>query len=182
MLKGGKDPLNPGSYRPISLLNVHTKLLAKILATRLEEVLPAIVSPDQTGFIKNRFLFSNLRRLYNIIYSSSSSSQHPEVLLLLDAEKVFDRVEWDFLFAVLQRFGFGEKFISWINLLYGLPPASVQTNSFRSEYFPLQRGTRQGCPLSPMLFALAIEPLAIALRSLKGYNGIYRGEGFLATN
>lgn len=60
-------------------------------------------------------------------------------------------------------------------MLYQSPLASVLTNSFRSPYFPLQRGTRQGCPFSPLLLVLSIEPLAIALRSLKEYEGIYRG-------
>lgn len=174
LLKQDRDPLDPGSYRPLSLLNVDTKILAKTLATRLDRVLPTIISQDQTGFIRNRLLFSNLRRLYNIIYTPSPSSC-PEVLLSLDAEKAFDRIEWDFLFSALDRFGFGKKFISWVSLLYVSPSASVQTNAFRSNYFPLRRGTRQGCPLSPLLFALSIEPLAIALRSLNGYQGIFRG-------
>lgn len=55
--------------------------------------------------------------------------------------------------------------------------SSVQTNKFRSDYFRLTRSTRQGCPLSPMLFALAIEPLAISLRTLTGYSGVTRGGG-----
>lgn len=176
LLKRDKDPLDPSSYRPLSLLDVDTKLLAKILAARLEKVLPSIVSQDQTGFIKNRLLFSNIRRLFNIIYSSSSHPRCPEVLISLDAEKAFDRVEWDFLFSTLKRFGFGTTFISWVSLLYVSPSASVQTNTFRSKYFSLHRGTRQGCPLSPLLFALSIEPLAIALRSLGDFQGVLRGE------
>ena len=119
LLKQDRDPLDPGSYRPISLLNVDTKILAKTLATRLDRVLPTIISQDQTGpnFIRNRLLFSNLRRLYNIIYTPRPTSC-PEVLLSLDAEKAFDRIEWDFLFSALDRFGFGRKFISWVSLLY----------------------------------------------------------------
>jgi len=176
LLKKDKDPLSPGSYRPVSLLDVDVKLLAKIVATRLEKVLPTVISGDQTGFIKDRHLFFNLRRLLNIIYSSSSNSHIPEVLMSLDAEKAFDRVEWDFLFATLSKFGFGTRFIAWIRLLYASPLASVHTNKFRSEYFPLNRSTRQGCPLSPLLFALAIEPLAITLRTTDIYTGITRGE------
>lgn len=65
-------------------------MLAKILATRLEKILPSIVTPDQTGFVKKRFLFSNLHRLYDILYSPGSAPQHPEVLISLDAEKAFD--------------------------------------------------------------------------------------------
>jgi len=64
-----------------------------------------------------------------------------------------------------KRFGFGNIFISWIRLLYTSPQACVRTNNDYSDYFPLKRGIRQGCPLSPLLFAIAIEPLAVALKS-----------------
>lgn len=174
LLKKGKDPLNCSSYRPISLLNVDIKILAKVLALRLESVLPTIISSDQTGFIKNRQSFFNVRRVFNILYSSSLS-QRPEVLLSLDAEKAFDRVEWGYLLYALRRFGFGEVFISWIKLLYTSPLASVRTNNTLSSYFPLQRGTRQGCPLSPLLFALVMEPLAISIRHCTDIKGIFRG-------
>lgn len=173
--KTGKDPLEPGSYRPISLLNVDYKILAKILAMRLESVLPTVVSPDQTGFVKERLLFFNIRRLFNIIYTQNANKHESEVLLSLDAEKAFDRVEWDFLFSTLSRFGFGPQYISLIKLLYAQPKASVRTNNMDSSFFSLHRSTRQGCPLSPLLFALTMEPLAILLRSSKDYKGIVRG-------
>ncbi len=83
-------------------------------------------------------------------------------------------MEWRYLFYTLNRFDFGSKFTTWIRLLYSSPQASVRTNSTQSGYFPLQRSTRQGCPLSPLLFALVIEPLAIALRSNPLIKGIVR--------
>lgn len=173
LLKPGKDASKCGSYRPISLLNTDLKILSKLLATRLEKTLPYIISPDQTGFIKNRHLFSNIRRLLNILYSPSSTNI-PEIVVSLDAFKAFDRVEMDFLFYVLKKFGFGKAFIKWIQLLYSSPQASVITNRIRSQNFPLSRGTRQGCPLSPLLFTLVIEPLALALKSTPSIRGIRR--------
>lgn len=136
-------------------------------------VLPVVVSDDQTGFIKNRYSFYNIRRLLNILHSPTPPNT-PEVILSLDAEKAFDRVEWDYLFYTLKKFGFGVKFISWINILYTSPVAAVRTNDNLSSFFPLGRGTRQGCPLSPLLFALAIEPLAAAIRNDVTIKGILR--------
>ncbi len=170
LLKKDKDPLLCSSYRPISLLNVDFKILSKILALRLQQVLPAVISPDQTGFMTGRHSFYNTRRLFNTILSSSSDTA--EVILSLDAEKAFDRVEWGYLFFILNKFGFNSNFIAWIRLLYSSPVASVHTNATHSKTFPLRRGTRQGCPLSPLLFALAIEPLAIWLRSEERFEGI----------
>lgn len=79
------------------------------------------------------------------------------------------------MFTVLENFGLGPQFIAFIKLLYASPIAKVQTNSTLSQPFALGRGTRQGCPLSPILFDLAIEPLAIALRNCQGIYGIWRG-------
>lgn len=86
--KTGKDPLVPGSYRSISFLNVDYKILAKVLATRLENILPTVISQDQTGFIKDTHLLFNIRRLLNIIHTQNTDKGSQELLLSLDAEKL----------------------------------------------------------------------------------------------
>lgn len=174
LLKKNKDPTLCSSYRPISLLNADVKILAKVLAKRIDVCLPNIISEDQTGFIRGRQMSSNIRRLLNILFSPSLSTKS-EMIISLDAEKAFDRVEWNYLFTALKKFGFGNNIISWIRLLYTAPSASVKTNADSSSFFPLFRGTRQGCPLSPLLFALAIEPLSIALKTSPSICGIHRG-------
>lgn len=115
--KNDKNLLDCGSYHPISLLNVDSKILSKMLACHLEAVLLSVVVDDQTGFMKGRHSFFNIRRLFNILYGPTLPDI-PEILLSLDAENAFDRVERDYLFYTLKQFGFGEKFISWIKVLY----------------------------------------------------------------
>lgn len=163
LLKHNKDPTLPSSYRPISLINVDTKIMAKALAIRLEKVIPSIIHPDQTGFVKGRLAASNTRRMYYIMHQCTIQENNT-VIVTLDAEKAFDRVNWKFLFSTLERFGFGESFIKWVKLLYTSPTATITTNGLSSQNFTLHRGTRQGCPLSPQLFTILIEPRAAAIR------------------
>lgn len=98
----------------------------------------------------------------------------PEAVISLEAEKTIDRVEWRYLFYTLEKFGFGRNFITWVKLLYSAPVASVRTNNIQSAFFPRHRSTRQGCPPILFLFALAIEPLSIALHSDPHITGIFR--------
>lgn len=97
-------------------------------------------------------------------------------VLSLDAEKAFDCVEWSYLYAVLEKFEFRAKFISWIKLLYRDPNARILTNQTVSDTFTLYRGTRQECAPSPLLFALALQPLAVTIQAnseIHGYDTEY---------
>lgn len=163
LLKKGKDETNVSSYRPIALLNTDLKVFTKILATRFNKCVSTIIHSDQVGFVPNRFSFFNVRRFLNIIYSKQKS--HSKLAIIaLHAEKAFDQVEWKYILTTIKEFNLGDRFSSWVSMLYHHPCAPVLTNLDRSPQFELHRGTRQGCPLSPLLFAIAIEPLAIAIR------------------
>lgn len=164
ILKKGKEETDPSSYQPISLLNSDLKIFAKILANRLNNCIGEIIHPDQSGFIPGRFSFFNVRRLMNILYTRFESKASVAILAL-DAEKVFDQIEWDYILAVIREFDMGDAFASWVKLLYLHPSASVLNNFNKSSQFQLHRGTRQGCPLSPLLFAIAIELLALAIKN-----------------
>lgn len=175
LLKKSKNPLDCGSYCPISLLCCSYKILTKALSRRLETAITTIIDPDKTGFIPGRQSYFNMRHLFNILYTDHSTLL-PEVIISLDAEKAFDRVEWNYLFTVLEKFGFSPIFRTWIKILYSTPTASVHTNNITSNYLPLQRGTKQGCCLSPFLFDLVFELLAIALCSDERILGVTRRE------
>uniref|UniRef100_A0A3B3HFX9 Reverse transcriptase domain-containing protein n=1 Tax=Oryzias latipes TaxID=8090 RepID=A0A3B3HFX9_ORYLA len=165
ILKKDKPAYNCASYRPISLLGTDIKILAKLLVRRLELVLPTLINPDQTGFIKNRYSHSNVRRLLNIIHFSQYSRTRA-LILSLYTEKAFDRVEWEYLFDTLDKFGLGPDFINWIHLLYRFPTARIRVNGYSPG---------MSCPLSPLLFALALEPLAETIRHHKNLSGVTLG-------
>lgn len=114
------------------------------------------------GFIKNWYSSDDVRWWFDVI---NHLNETPSILLSLDAEKAFNRVEWNFLFSVLQKCHMGANFIKWVKVIYTIFRAMVSTNGLRSQEFPLSRGTRWGCPLSPILFAMAVEPLAESRRS-----------------
>ncbi len=100
-----------------------------------------------------------MRRLLHVIHAANTIDL-PCSVLSLDTEKAFDRLEWDYLWASLDVFGLGSKFIEMTKVLYSNPSAMVYTGNICPTQFPILRGTRQGCPLSPLLSALSLEPLA----------------------
>lgn len=125
LLKPGKPASEMGSYRPMSLMSCDTKILCKALARRIESHIPTLITNDQNGFVLGRQAYHNTRRLLNILNIKQDASNH--ALLSLDAEKAFDRIEWRYLVETLKRFGFGEKYIKLIKLLYTEPQTKIST-------------------------------------------------------
>ncbi len=126
LLKKNRDPLNCDSYCPISLLCCEYEIMTKVLAARIEPIMNKIIHPDQTGFVAGRQLPSNLCCLLNVLYLPSDYV-NPGILISMDAHKAFDRTEYPYLFTALKRFSFGPKFCSWIEILYTMSQASIQT-------------------------------------------------------
>lgn len=147
------------------------KLCVSILAKRLELIMPELINSDQTGFIRGRQTQDNTRwtlQIINHIHDSNLQS----VLLSLDAEKAFDSVNWLFLKGILTKLNFHEKLTKLIQNIYSCPTARIKINGNLSKTITLERGTRQGCPLSPLLFALFIEPLGQWIRENSKIKGI----------
>uniref|UniRef100_A0A8C5Q4M0 Reverse transcriptase domain-containing protein n=1 Tax=Leptobrachium leishanense TaxID=445787 RepID=A0A8C5Q4M0_9ANUR len=174
--KGGKDPMLCSSYRPISLLNCDLKFFATALAQRLHAVLPLLVQKDQVGFIPAREARDGTTRTLNAIHKARQE-EIPMLLLSTDVEKAFDRVSWRFLFATLRAMNLPPEYISWVAALYGSPNARVRVNGILSDTFQIRNGTRQGCPLSPILFALTLEPFLESVRRNEAITGLEGGSG-----
>lgn len=170
--KPGKDKHYIKNWRPISLLNVSYKILSGVIARRIQQVLPTIISEDQTGFMKNRFMGDNLRLMYDTLNYANVRKKRG-MLILIDFEKAFDSVSWKFLINCLTYFNFPCEIIKWIMLCYKDGKSSINVNASISEWFPITRGCRQGDPLSPYLFLICGEILALLIKQnekIKGYH------------
>ena len=170
--KGDENLSDLKNWRPISLLNIDYKILSKVLAKRMEQHLPKLIHSDQTGFVNGRYIGQNIRLLSDIM-EFSESKNFQGILLFVDFEKAFDTLEWSFISKTLEVFNFGNKFKKWFTVLYNGVQSSVVNGGFMTNYFEITRGVRQGCPLSPSLFILAVELLALKIRQNKNCEGIY---------
>ena len=145
-------------YRPITLLNTQLKILARVLANRLQLVISDLIGPD----VKGRSIQDNLHLISEVLEGIKDDTE--AALISLDQSKAFDRVDHRFLASVLETTGFKPEFRRWISMMYHNPQAEVQVNGRSSGVIAIERSVRQGCPLSPLLYVLALEPL---LRRLK---------------
>uniref|UniRef100_A0A3B3C2S0 Reverse transcriptase domain-containing protein n=1 Tax=Oryzias melastigma TaxID=30732 RepID=A0A3B3C2S0_ORYME len=168
--KEDKDPTKCQSYKPISLLNKDLRILTTIIAKRVNEIITEIINPDKTGFITGRHYGDNVWGLLKMM-SSYKTKPEQAMVLSLDAQKANDQVSWQYLEHTLQKFKLGKKFIRWIQILYSNPMAAVKVNGTMSNTFPLERGCRQRCSLSPLLFIISIELLAQLIMDKENIQG-----------
>ena len=170
--KKGKDPCKLKNWQPFSLFNVDYKILTKVLAMRLQKNLNKIISPDQVGYIKGHFIGVNIRTTADILTYCQLNTKEKALISLIDFEKAFDSINWSFLLKSLQTFNFGNSFISWVKTLYTDIESCVNNNGKSSNFFKLERGIRQGCCLSALLFIIVAELLAISIRTNKLIHGV----------
>eukprot|EP00112_Aurelia_sp_Birch-Aquarium-sp1_P012597 Seg265.3 transcript_id=Seg265.3/GoldUCD/mRNA.D3Y31 product="Transposon TX1 putative 149 kDa protein" protein_id=Seg265.3/GoldUCD/D3Y31 len=152
------------NWRPISLLNVDYKIGSKAFATRLKTVLPHIISSDQTCSVPGRSIFDNLM-LIRDTFDYCEMKKLPLAIVKIDQEKAFDRVNWQFLEKVLSKMNFGPNFIRCIQTMYTAVSCKISNNGHLSRSITLERGVRQGCPLSPLLYCIVAETLGNLIRN-----------------
>ena len=145
--KKDRDKRFVKNWRPISLLNVDTKILSKSLAEKLKNVLSELISSNQTAYVKNRCI-SESGRLISDVIKMCDMLDIPGYLVTMDFEKAFDSLDHDFLLFALKKFGFGENVIHWIKVLLNKQQSCVINGSFTTRYFNLEKGARQSDPIS----------------------------------
>ncbi|GKA79907.1 putative RNA-directed DNA polymerase [Tanacetum coccineum] len=167
------DPLVVGDFRQISLIGCQYKIIAKILANRLSQVVSSVVSDVQMAYIKGRQIIDGPLMVDDII---AWAKKHKRRLMFLkvDFEKAFDSLSWSFLFSVLEQMRFSSKWRNWIHSFLNSAFALVLVNGSPTNEFKIERGLRQGDPLSPFLFILAVEALNVALFEATS-NNIFHG-------
>ncbi|XP_042029875.1 uncharacterized protein LOC121776773 [Salvia splendens] len=159
-------PESWSDYRPISLCNVVNKIITKIMSKRMTGLLPKIISPNQSGFVKGRLLNDNVLLAQEMFHELSRCGPAPNVAVKIDMAKAYDRVQWTFLLKVLHRMGFPAPWVSLIERCVGSCWFSVLVNGAPSGFFKSTRGLRQGDPISPTLFVIAADYLSRELDRL----------------
>ena len=173
--KKDKDARLLKNWRPLSILNTDYKILAKVLARRLQSVLTDLIHQDQSGCLKGRSTFSNLRSSIDVI-NYANENNLAGYLAFIDYEKAFDTVKWSFLYSCMEKMNFGKTYIKFVQTLYNEIGTHVLNSGNLSEGFSPSRGIRQGCPISAYLFILIVEIMASAIRQDPQIIGINIGE------
>lgn len=152
-----KWPSSVSDYRPISCCNISYKVISKLIAQRLNIVLPILISENQSAFARDRSIMTNILICQDIVKNYHRPVGMSRCLMKIDLKEAYDTVDWSFLLAVLEAMNFPRQFVSWIETCLKSAKFSVVINGQPCDYFEAKRGLRQGDPISPYLFVLVME-------------------------